>query len=123
MLLTRICSQYCMKSRYSHLKVLGAFLRVAPAGLPSVSQSRRGLHATWTILLNHFWLYQSKQPSGVIAIEETDLPREDTPTVLFIHDHDKDLEQCRPLAEKLVRSVTQNSAGNVAVQCLLVDTR
>jgi hypothetical protein len=122
MLLTRICSRCCIKDRYTQVGVLGTFVRVVSAGLPSVSQ-RRGLHATWTILLNHFWLYQCKQPSGIIAIEETDLPCEDTPTVLFFHDHNKDLEQCRPLAEKFIRSAEQNGPEKTTVQCLLVDIR
>jgi hypothetical protein len=122
MLFTRTCSHCCIKRLYTHIRTLGALSWAAPAGLTFVSQ-RRDLHATWTILLNHFWLYQLEQPTGAIAIEETDLPSEDTPTVLFFHDHDRDLEQCRPLAEKLIRSVTQNSAGKATVQCLLVDIR
>ncbi len=104
-----------------HLKYCGS--------INNASQQRRHLHATWSILLNHHWLYVKSPAKNVIVpnkiqFEETDLPCENIPTMLFLHDARADLQQCRPLAEHIITaSTTLTGHQKPVLQCLLVDLR
>jgi hypothetical protein len=91
---------------------------------PIVHVSTRQLHATWSILLNHYWLYKKTSSSQTLTkkvpFEETDLPCENVPTVLFLHDAFADLQQGRALAEAVI---TASGGQKPTIQCLLVDLR
>ena len=93
----------------------------------NVKAQRRNLHATWSILLNHYFLFvdsQAARENSALIIEETDLPAENVPTVLFLHDARADLNQCRSMAELLITKKENLSVSHEpSIQCLLVDLR
>jgi hypothetical protein len=76
------------------------------------------------MLLNHYWLYKKtsagNSSANRITLEETDLPCEDVPTVLLLHDAYADLQQGRQLAEHIIAA---SKGINPTIQCLLVDLR
>ena len=96
----------------------------ARAGSLSLHVQARHLHATWSILLNHYWLYKGTPTRSALAqkltLEETDLPCEGIPTVLFLHDAHADLQQGRQLAEQIIVGC---EGPKPTIQCLMVDLR
>ena len=77
----------------------------------------RGLHAAWSILLNHTFLYAKVNSSSSLgqSLEETDLPAEYTPTILF-------MQQTMNLARILLQQRFHTKKAET-LQCLLVDIR
>ncbi len=104
--------------------------------------SRRCLHANWSYLLNHVWLYKNGGRDNnsnrigrgyVDGIYESDSPSYDLeiPSVLFLHDAHADHQMGLDLAKKLVEATSYdyNEEGEhimvdvSRVQCLMVDIR
>ena len=89
---------------------------------------KRFVHAQWSILLNHEWVYKAKRgdEKGNLTIQNADAdgvitsdePNQDinTKTVLLLHDYCGDLNMCMPLAHALTKRCSD-------VQCLVVDLR
>ena len=84
----------------------------------------RRLHAAWSILLNHTFLYAKVNSSSSLgqSLEETDLPAEYTPTILFLHDSKVDMQQTMNLARILLQQRFHTKKAET-LQCLLVDIR
>ncbi len=97
---------------------------------------KRSLHAQWTYLLDHCWIY--RQHNQVIGNSpfvksawdqciESDGSQDDpvTRTILFLHDSHADTTMCENFAKDLICKASEDFPSNdrFQVQCLLVNLR